>query len=123
LNNNISPSSTSSYPPVIRPSGITNHRIPALGFDENSLSIHYQTPKRRVLTNSIQTQTSSLLWYQNDYQIQQVKTLNDETLLKNEEIHVLLRELTNCQVRIYEVCFFFLLILSFVFTLRIHCRC
>ncbi|CAF1205495.1 unnamed protein product [Adineta steineri] len=100
FSNNISPVSTSSYPPVIRPIGITNNRTRQLFFDENSSSTHYQIPKHRIQTNSIQTQTPLL--HQNDYHIQQLKTLNDETLLKNEKIHVLLRELTDCQRQTYE---------------------
>ncbi|CAF3776398.1 unnamed protein product [Adineta steineri] len=100
FSNNISPVSTSSYPPVIRPIGITNNRTRQLFFDENSSSTHYQIPKHRIQTNSIQTQTPLL--HQNDYHIQQLKTLNDETLLKNEKIHVLLRELTDCQAIIKQ---------------------
>jgi hypothetical protein len=94
---------------VVRPTGITNKRVPSIFFDENSSSSpQYQTPKRRILVNSIQTQTPSLLLNQPDHQIQQqLKVLNDDTLSKNEEIQVLLRELTDCQVSAYEVRFFF----------------
>jgi hypothetical protein len=108
FNNNISPVSTLSYPPVVRQAEILNNRSGTLVFDDNSFTTHYQIPKRRILTNSTHTQTPSVLLHQNDYQIQQVKAFNDETSLKNEKIHLLLRELTDCQVRIYQVCFFLL---------------
>jgi hypothetical protein len=107
-NNNISSVSTTSRPPLVRPTGITNKRIPSILFDDNSLPSYYQTPKRRVLTNSIQTQTASLLLNQHDQQIQQqFKSLTDETLSKNEKIQVLIHDLTDCQVRVFEVCLFF----------------
>ncbi|CAF1659024.1 unnamed protein product [Adineta ricciae] len=96
--NNVSPMSTVSYPPVVRPIGITNNRVPAMFFDENTPTQHYQTPKRRILTNSTQTQTFN----QNDQYLQQLKALNEETVVKNEKIHILLRELTDCQVIIKQ---------------------
>ncbi len=118
FNNNISPVSTLSYPPVVRRAEIPNNRSGTIVFDDNSFSTHYQIPKRRILTNSTHTQTPSVLLHQNDYQIQQVKAFNDETSLKNEKIHLLLRELTDCQVRIYQVCFF-LLSSHYAFTLQV----
>lgn len=96
FHNNVSPMSAVSYPPVVRPIGITNNRVPAMFLDENTPSQHYQTPKRRILTNSVQTQTFN----QNDQYLQQLKALNEETVVKNEKIHILLRELTDCQVNI-----------------------
>ncbi len=96
----ISPISNSSYPPIIRSTGTTNKRIPTVLVDENSYSSPYQTPKRRFLTNSIQTQTPSL-----PHEQSQVKSLTDE------KIQALVRELNDCQV-------------SFVFTSFIpHSRC
>jgi hypothetical protein len=119
LKTNISPALTTSCPPIVRPTGITNKRIPSILFDDKTLPSHYQTPKRRILTNSIQTQTPSLSSNQHDHQIQQqFKSLADEALSKNEKIQALLHELTDCQVRVSEVC-----LLSFVFILYIHCRC
>lgn len=94
-NNNPSPSSTSSYPPVIRPTPVCNKRTPTVLFDEQSLSQQHQQPiKRRVITNSIQTQTPPL-----EHQ-QQLKALTDESLSKNEKIQAILRELNDCQVRL-----------------------
>jgi len=111
LKKSISPVSTSSYPPIIRSTGTTNKRLPTVFIDENSFSSPYQTPKRRFLTNSIQTQTPPLL---SNLHEQHLKSLTDETLSKNEKIQALVRELTDCQV-------------SFVFTSFIHththCRC
>jgi hypothetical protein len=102
-----SPVSNISYPPIVRPSGITNKRIPTVFIDEHTYSPQYPTPKRRFLTNSIQTQTPPLLSNQHEQQI---------TISKNEKIQVLIRELTDCQVRIYQNLLFF----SFVFTSFIH---
>jgi hypothetical protein len=104
----ISPISISSYPPIVRSTGTTNKRAPTILFDENSFSSPYQTPKRRFLTNSIQTQTPPLSINQHE---QQIKSLTDETLSKNEQIQVLLHELSDCQVR------------YIVFISSIHCKC
>lgn len=47
----------SSYPPPIpRPTGLTNHRLPTLHVEENSFSSLYQTPKRRLPTQHDQIQ-------------------------------------------------------------------
>ena len=92
------PVSTPSYLPIGRSNGTTNKRIPTLIFDENSFSSPYQTPKRRFPTNSIQTQTPPASANQHE---QQLKSVTDETLSKSEQIQVLLRELTDCQVRIF----------------------
>ena len=103
-NNNMSPLSTSSYPSVVRPSSIPNKRSPTILYDEQPLAQPYQPTKRRILTNSIQTQTPPFLLNQNDHhhvlqQQQQLKALTDESLSKNEKIQAILRELTDCQVR------------------------
>ncbi|CAF3186890.1 unnamed protein product [Rotaria socialis] len=105
-NNNASPSSTSSYPPVIRPTAITNKRAPTILFDEQTGSQPYQQTKRRILTNSIQTQTPPLQINQHDHhaqqQQQQLKALTDESLSKNEKIQAILRELTDYQAIIKQ---------------------
>jgi hypothetical protein len=107
-NNNTSPSSTSSFPPVVRPNVSTNKRTPAILVDEQTSSSaspqQYQPIKRRILTNSIQTQTPPLQLNQHDHhaQQQQLKALSDESLSKNEKIQAILRELTDCQVRLYD---------------------
>lgn len=102
-NNNTSPSSTSSYPQVIRPTP-SNKRTPTILFDEQPLSQQYQPiTKRRVLTNSIQTQTPPLQFNSHDHHVQQqqqLKALTDESLSKNEKIQAILRELNDCQVRL-----------------------
>ena len=84
----ISPIST-SYPPIIRSSGTPNKRIPTVLFDENSFSSPYQTPKRRFLTNSIQTQTPPPLSSEH-------QTTSSSS--SDEKIHALVRELNDCQV-------------------------
>ncbi|CAF1143459.1 unnamed protein product [Rotaria sordida] len=99
-NNNTSPTSTTSYPSVVRPTAITNKRTPTILFDEQSVSQPYQNnTKRRILTNSIQTQTPPLQLNQHDHHVQQqqLKALTDEALSKNEKIQAILRELTDCQ--------------------------
>jgi len=103
-NNNTSPSSTSSFPPVLRPNVSTNKRTPAILVDEQTSPQQYQAIKRRILTNSIQTQTPPLQLNQHDHhaQQQQLKALSDESLSKNEKIQAILRELTDCQVRLYD---------------------
>ncbi|CAF4409020.1 unnamed protein product, partial [Rotaria magnacalcarata] len=68
-NNNASPSSTASYPSVIRPTTITNKRAPTILFDEQTGSQPYQQTKRRILTNSIQTQTPPLQINQHDHHV------------------------------------------------------
>ncbi|CAF2373764.1 unnamed protein product [Rotaria sp. Silwood2] len=105
VKNSISSIPTSSYSSVIRPTGITNKQTSIINSDENSLSSQYQIPKRRILTNSVQTQTLPLLLNQSDHQIQQqkLKALTDETLSKNEKIQALLRELGDYQVRVYDL--------------------
>jgi hypothetical protein len=97
-NNNTSPSSTSSYPPVLRPTPTINKRTPTILFDEQP----YQPTKRRILTNSIQTQTPPLQLNPHDHhaQQQQLKALTDDSLSKNEKIQAILRELNDCQVRL-----------------------
>ncbi|CAF0994330.1 unnamed protein product [Rotaria sordida] len=104
IKNSISPIPNSSYPTVVRPTPLTNKQTSIINSDENSLSSQYQIPKRRILTNSIQTQTLPLLLNQSDHQIQQqkFKALTDETLSKNEKIQALLRELTDYQVTIKQ---------------------
>ena len=109
VSNNISPISISSYP-----TGITNRQIPNIRSDEKSFSPQYQISKRRIVTNSIQTQTSPLLFNQpnrrqQQQQQQQFKALIDETQTKNGKIQVLLSELTDYQVRIDEFKLFFLI--------------
>jgi hypothetical protein len=103
-NNNVSPSSTSSYPPVTRSTPTANKRTPTILFDEQPLSQQYQPIKRRILTNSIQTQTPPLQLNSHDHhtqqQQQQLKALTDESLSKNEKIQAILRELNDCQVRL-----------------------
>jgi len=101
--------STTSYPPIVRPSGITNKRIPTVFIDEYS----FPTPKRRFLTNSIQTQTPPLL--SSNQHEQQL------TISKNEKIQVLIRELTDCQVRIYQNLLFFFSF--YLYIIHTHCRC
>ncbi|CAF2115192.1 unnamed protein product [Rotaria magnacalcarata] len=103
-NNNASPSSTASYPSVIRPTTITNKRAPTILFDEQTGSQPYQQTKRRILTNSIQTQTPPLQINQHDHHVQQqqLKALTDESLSKNEKIQAILRELTDCQAIIKQ---------------------
>lgn len=119
-NNTASPSSISSYPPLARPTPIANKRTPTILFDEQLGSQPYQQTKRRILTNSIQTQTPPLQLTQHDHHIQQqqLKALTDESLSKNEKIQAILRELNDCQVR--KSCkgimsFFFLHLFLFVF--------
>jgi hypothetical protein len=69
--------------------------------DEQPLSQQYQPIKRRVLTNSIQTQTPPLQLNSHDHLAQQqLKALTDEALSKNEKIQAILRELNDCQVRL-----------------------
>ncbi len=101
-NNNASPSSTASYPPVVRPTTISNKRTPTILFDEQPLLQQYQPTKRRILTNSIQTQTLPLQLNPHDHHVQQqqLKALTDESLSKNEKIQAILRELNDCQVRL-----------------------
>ncbi len=72
----------------------------------------FPTPKRRFLTNSIQTQTPPLLSLnQHEHQL---------TISQNEKIQVLIRELTDCQVRIYQnLLFFFFLSLHHSYTLQV----
>ncbi|CAF3742067.1 unnamed protein product [Rotaria sordida] len=104
-NNNTSPTSTTSYPSVVRPTAITNKRTPTILFDEQSVSQPYQNnTKRRILTNSIQTQTPPLQLNQHDHHVQQqqLKALTDEALSKNEKIQAILRELTDCQRQTHE---------------------
>ncbi|CAF4624506.1 unnamed protein product [Rotaria sp. Silwood1] len=100
IKNSVLPTSTASYSSVIRPTNITNKQTSIINSDENS----YQIPKRRILTNSVQTQTLPLLLNQSDHKIQQqkLKALTDETLSKNEKIQALLRELTDYQRQTYE---------------------
>ncbi|CAF3388146.1 unnamed protein product [Rotaria sp. Silwood1] len=100
IKNSVLPTSTASYSSVIRPTNITNKQTSIINSDENS----YQIPKRRILTNSVQTQTLPLLLNQSDHKIQQqkLKALTDETLSKNEKIQALLRELTDYQVTIKQ---------------------
>ncbi|CAF0961401.1 unnamed protein product [Adineta steineri] len=103
-NNNTSPSSTSSFPPVLRPTTSTNKRTPTILSDEQSISQQYQSVKRRLLTNSIQTQTPPLQINQHDHHVQQqqLKAITDESLSKNEKIQALLRELTDSQAIIKQ---------------------
>jgi hypothetical protein len=99
-NNNTSPSSTTSS--VVR-STTSNKRTPTILFDEQPLSQQYQPiTKRRILTNSIQTQTPPLQFNTHDHHVQQqqLKALTDESLSKNEKIQAILRELNDCQVRL-----------------------
>lgn len=100
---NTSPSSTSSYPPVVRPTPTTNKRTPTILFDEQPPSQSYQTNKRRILSHSIQTQTPSSHDHHAQQQ-QQLKALTDESLSKNEKIQAILRELNDCQVRVSPKC-------------------
>lgn len=104
--NNTSPSSTSSYPPVVRPTPTPNKRTPTILFDEQLPSSQpYQPTKRRILTHSVQTQTSPS--HDHHAQQQQLKALTDESLSKNEKIQAILRELNDCQVSLSKVPFFF----------------
>jgi hypothetical protein len=103
-NPNASPSSTSSYPPVIRPTTVTNKRTPTILFDEQLVTQQYQPTRRRIFTNSIQTQTPPLQFNSPDHQAQQqqLKALTDESLSKNEKIQAILRELNDCQATIKQ---------------------
>jgi len=112
-NNNTSPSSTSSYPSVSRPTPVLNKRTPTLTYDEQQ----YPPTRRRILTNSIQTQTPPL---QINSHEQQLKALTDESLSKNEKIQAILRELNDCQVRRtcrIRFCFILHLLLYFLQTI------
>lgn len=113
--NNTSPSSTSSYPPVIRPTPTPNKRTPTILFDEQSSSSQaYQPTKRRILTHSVQTQTPPS---HDHHAQQQLKALTDESLSKNEKIQAILRELNDCQVSLSKVAFFFFHFVVCVFLL------
>ncbi|CAF4145343.1 unnamed protein product [Rotaria magnacalcarata] len=103
IRNHITQIAPSTHPTVIRPIGLTNKQpsVPLkIKSDENSIPLQYPIPRRRILTNSIQTQTLPLLSNQTDNQVQQhkLKTLFDETQSKNEKIQALLHELADYQV-------------------------
>ena len=89
-----SPSSISSSSPIVRSREFIHSRTPSLTLDETCSSQIHQTPKRRIFSNSIPTQTPSLLI--------QTNGRHDEKHWHLEKIRSLLQELSHCQVEFID---------------------